>query len=189
MLFRFLEGDMPDQTGDLSPGFEELGAIAARCHAHTQTWAKPEPFERLTWDVDAVFGANPTWGNWRDAPNVTADIRPTLEAVEATIRTRLAAKNRRLFAVPDMFREFRQLVARHRGEVSAEVTSAEPLSDSHIAALKQALTEKLGKDVELEKKVDPSLIGGLVVRVGSRMIDTSLKTKLNSLKLAMKEVR
>ncbi len=102
---------------------------------------------------------------------------------------RLAAKNRRLFAVPDMIREFRKLVARHRGEVSAEVTSAEALSDKHIALLKQVLAEKLGKDVELEHKIDPSLIGGLIVRVGSRMIDTSLKTKLNSLKLAMKEVR
>jgi F-type H+-transporting ATPase subunit delta len=102
---------------------------------------------------------------------------------------RLAAKNRRLFAVPDMIRVFRELVARHRGEASAEVTSAEPLSDAHVAALKQALAEKLGKDVALDRKVDPSLIGGLIVRIGSRMIDTSLKTKLNSLKLAMKEVR
>jgi F-type H+-transporting ATPase subunit delta len=83
---------------------------------------------------------------------------------------------------------FGRLLARHRGEVSAEVTSAEPLSDKHVAELKAALKASLGKDVALKAEVDPSLIGGLIVKVGSRMIDGSLKTKLNSLKLAMKEV-
>jgi F-type H+-transporting ATPase subunit delta len=101
---------------------------------------------------------------------------------------KVAAKNRRLFAVPDMITAFGRLLARHRGEVSAEVTSAEPLSDKHVAELKAALKASLGKDVALKAEVDPSLIGGLIVKVGSRMIDGSLKTKLNSLKLAMKEV-
>jgi F-type H+-transporting ATPase subunit delta len=101
---------------------------------------------------------------------------------------KVAASNRRLFVVPDVITAFRRLVASHRGEVSAEVTSAEPLSKKHVAALKQALKTSLGKDVSLETSVDPALIGGLIVRVGSRMLDGSLKTKLNSLKLAMKEV-
>jgi F-type H+-transporting ATPase subunit delta len=101
---------------------------------------------------------------------------------------KVAAKNRRLFAVPDMITAFGRLMARHRGEVSAEVTSAEPLSDKHLADLKSALKVSLGKDVALEANVDPSLIGGLIVKVGSRMIDGSLRTKLNSLKLVMKEV-
>ena len=101
---------------------------------------------------------------------------------------KVAAKNRRLFAVPDMITAFGRHLARHRGEVSAEVTSAEPLSDRHVAELKAALKASLGKDVALKAEVDPSLIGGLIVKVGSRMIDGSLKTKLNSLKLAMKEV-
>ena len=101
---------------------------------------------------------------------------------------KVAAKNRRLFAVPDMITAFGRLLARHRGEVAAEVTSAEPLSDRHVADLRAALKASLGKDVTLEARTDPSLIGGLVVKVGSRMIDGSLKTKLNSLKLAMKEV-
>jgi len=101
---------------------------------------------------------------------------------------RVAAKNRRLFAVPDMIAAFGRRLARHRGEVSAEVTSAEPLSDAHIGDLKAALKATLGKDVALEAQVDPGLIGGLIVRVGSRMVDGSLRTKLNSLKLAMKEV-
>jgi F-type H+-transporting ATPase subunit delta len=101
---------------------------------------------------------------------------------------KVAAGNRRLFAVPEIITAFRRMAAAHRGEVSAEVVSAEPLSDKHVAELKAALKASLGKDVTLETAADPSLIGGLVVKVGSRMIDGSLKTKLNSLKLAMKEV-
>jgi F-type H+-transporting ATPase subunit delta len=101
---------------------------------------------------------------------------------------KVAAGNRRLFVVPDIITGFRRLAAKHRGEVSADVTSAEPLSDKHVADLKAALKSSLGKDVALQTAVDPSLIGGLIVKVGSRMIDGSLKTKLNSLKLAMKEV-
>jgi F-type H+-transporting ATPase subunit delta len=101
---------------------------------------------------------------------------------------KVAASNRRLFAVPEIIAGFRQLAAKQRGEVAAEVTSAEPLSDAHVAELKAALKASLGKDVALETHVDPSLIGGLIVKVGSRMIDGSLRTKLNSLKLAMKEV-
>lgn len=91
VLFRFVDGDAPDESGDLSGGFEELGAIAARCHDHALSWAKPAPFERLVWDVDAVFGSSPTWGDWRDAPNVTADVRAVLEKVESHIRVRLEA--------------------------------------------------------------------------------------------------
>lgn len=101
---------------------------------------------------------------------------------------KVVARNRRLVAAPAIIAAFRRLVARRRGEVTAEITSAEPLSDAHVAALKDALKASLGKDVTLDTKVDPSLIGGLIVKVGSRMIDSSLKTKLSSLKLAMKEV-
>ena len=101
---------------------------------------------------------------------------------------KLVASNRRLFAVREMVRGFRTLVARHKGEVTAEVTVAEKLNDKHLDALKTALKGVTGKDVELDVKLDPSIIGGLIVKVGSRMVDTSLKTKLNSIKHAMKEV-
>ncbi len=101
---------------------------------------------------------------------------------------RVVARNRRLFALPGMIRGYREMLARHRGEVTATVTSAEPLSETHLAALREALKASLGKDVALDAKVDPALIGGLVVQVGSRMIDTSLRTKLNAMKFAMKEV-
>jgi F-type H+-transporting ATPase subunit delta len=100
----------------------------------------------------------------------------------------LVAKNRRLFAAPDMIRAFRAMLARHRGETSAMVTAASKLTEAQVTALKQALKAALGKEVMLEERVDTSLLGGLVVKVGSRMVDTSLRTKLNSLKVAMKEV-
>ena len=101
---------------------------------------------------------------------------------------RVAASNRRLFAVPAMITAYRRQLAKQRGEVSAEVTSAEPLTEKQVADLKAALKASLGKDVTLAARVDAGLIGGLIVKVGSRMIDGSLRTKLNSLKLAMKEV-
>ncbi|MBV9460063.1 MAG: F0F1 ATP synthase subunit delta [Bradyrhizobium sp.] len=101
---------------------------------------------------------------------------------------RLVTANRRLFAVRDMIRALRVLVARHKGEVTAHVTVAEPLADRHLAALKDALKSVTGKDVKLDIAVQPAIIGGLVVKIGSRMVDASLKTKLNSIKHAMKEV-
>ncbi len=100
---------------------------------------------------------------------------------------KLVARNRRLFALPDMIRGFRQMLARERGEIAATVTSAEPLSEGQMQALRDALKDAMGKDVALIRKVDAALIGGLVVQVGSRMIDTSLRTKLNAMKFAMKE--
>ena len=95
--------------------------------------------------------------------------------------------NRRLFAVADVIRAYRALVARFKGETTADVTVAEALSDKNLDALKVALKSVTGKDVALNVKVDPSIIGGLVVKLGSRMVDGSLRTKLNSIKHAMKE--
>jgi F-type H+-transporting ATPase subunit delta len=100
----------------------------------------------------------------------------------------VVAGNRRLFAVGDIIKGFSALVARHKGEVSAEVTVAEPLSQAHLAAVKDALNKVTGKDVLVDVKIDPSIIGGLVVKLGSRMVDSSLRTKLYALKHAMKEV-
>jgi F-type H+-transporting ATPase subunit delta len=102
---------------------------------------------------------------------------------------KLAASNRRLFAVRDMIKAFHALVAQHKGEATAEVTVAEPLKDAHGDALRAALKSVTGKDVDLDVKVDPAILGGLVVKVGSRMVDTSLRTKLNAIKHAMKEAR
>ena len=101
---------------------------------------------------------------------------------------KLVARNRRLFAVPGMIKAFRAIAAEQRGEVVAEVTSAHDLTDAQRAELASTLKDVAGKDVTVNITVDPSLLGGLVVKIGSRQIDTSLKTKLNSLKLALKEV-
>jgi F-type H+-transporting ATPase subunit delta len=101
---------------------------------------------------------------------------------------KLITANRRLFSVRDMIRDFRKLVAKWRGEVSAEVTVAEKLSDTHLEALKNALKSITGeKEVDLNVKIDPAIIGGLTVKLGSRMVDSSLRTKLNAIKHAMKE--
>jgi F-type H+-transporting ATPase subunit delta len=101
---------------------------------------------------------------------------------------KLIARNRRLFAVADMVRDFRALLAHDRGEVSADVASAHPLTPEQFSALKDALRVQIGKDVQVNTRVDPALLGGLVVKVGSKMIDSSLRTKLNNLKVAMKGI-
>ncbi len=101
---------------------------------------------------------------------------------------RVVARNRRLFAIPTIIKSFRSIAAEQRGEVTADVVSAHPLTAAQKSELTTALKGVAGKDVVISAAVDPSLLGGLVVKIGSRQIDTSLKTKLNSLKLALKEV-
>jgi F-type H+-transporting ATPase subunit delta len=103
---------------------------------------------------------------------------------------RVITTNRRLFAVREIIRAYRLLVARHKGEVSARVTVAEKLSDANKTALtddQKSVTG--GKDVDIDVKIDQAIIGGLKVKLGSRMVDASLRTKLNSIKFAMKEAR
>jgi F-type H+-transporting ATPase subunit delta len=98
----------------------------------------------------------------------------------------LLAKNRRLAAVSDTIQAYRSLVARAKGEVTAEVTAAEPLSAGQIESLKSELTTAMGRNVMLVTRTDETLIGGLILKVGSRMIDASLRTKLQNLKMMMK---
>jgi F-type H+-transporting ATPase subunit delta len=100
---------------------------------------------------------------------------------------KLVAANRRLFAARDIIRAFNTLVARHKGEVTAQVTVAEKLSDTHLNEIGSALKAVTGKNVQVDVKIDPSIIGGLIVKLGSRMVDDSLRTKLNAIKHAMKE--
>ena len=96
--------------------------------------------------------------------------------------------NRRLFALPDVIKAFRELLADYRGEMTAEVTSAQPLSDAQVAALTDTLSKELRRTIQLDVNVDESLLGGLIVRVGSRMIDNSLRNKLSNMQTAMKGV-
>jgi len=99
----------------------------------------------------------------------------------------LVIKNRRLFVLPGMIGAYTTLLAQKRGEMTVDVLSAHPLQAAQIDSLKAALKAATGRDVRIVTKVDAALLGGLVVTVGSRMIDSSLRTKLNSLKIAMKE--
>ncbi len=96
------------------------------------------------------------------------------------------AANRRLGQIPAVIRAFATLASGHRGEVTAEVTSAHPLDDAQIDALKAQLKKRVGSDVSVSTAVDPSILGGLVVKIGSQMIDNSIKTRLNTLSQAMK---
>jgi F-type H+-transporting ATPase subunit delta len=100
----------------------------------------------------------------------------------------LMAEKRRLFVLPQMLRALRGKIAEHRGEVTAEVTSAKALTKAQTEKLSKTLAEKFGKNISIQASVDESIIGGLIVKVGSKMIDTSIKAKLNSLQNVMKEV-
>ncbi len=100
----------------------------------------------------------------------------------------LVAANRRLFVLAGMITAFQQLRAAHRGEIAGEVISAHTLDDAQLDAVRKQLAQAMGQEVQLESSVDESLLGGLVVKVGSRMIDNSLRTKLQNLKVAMKGV-
>ncbi|WP_028057034.1 F0F1 ATP synthase subunit delta [Sphingomonas phyllosphaerae] len=114
----------------------------------------------------------------------TADVL----GLDATTRSFLGvlAENRRLGALPQIIRAYRALAARHRGETTAEVTSAHPLSAEQVDELKQQLRRRVGREVSVDLSVDPQILGGLVVRIGSQMIDSSIRTRLNALASAMK---
>lgn len=98
----------------------------------------------------------------------------------------LVAKNRRLFSISGMIEGFLAELARRRGEVTAQVKSAQPLSDAQLQAVTDALKASIGSKVLVQASVDPSLIGGMIVKFGSRMVDSSVRTKLDKLQLAMK---
>ena len=148
---------------------------------------------------DALIGESPDLNRLVRSPMFDADeqLRALSAILDKAGITGLAANflrvlvtNRRLFAVRDVVRGYRALVAHHKGEVTAQVTVAEPLSDKNREALKDALKSVTGgKDIDFDVKVDPAIIGGLIVKVGSRMVDSSLRTKLNAIKIAMKEAR
>ena len=98
----------------------------------------------------------------------------------------VVANNRRLFALDDMCVAYRELLSSRRGELTAEVTSAQPMTDAQRDALEQQLRTAIGSKVSLDASVDQSLLGGMIVKVGSRMVDSSLKTKLQRLELSLK---
>lgn len=147
--------------------------------------------------IAALANESDDFSRFLRSPVITADVkRHAVDAILAkagvseTVANflKVVARNGRLFALSAMISAYRELAARARGEVTAEVTSAVPLSKEQVESLADALKKKIGKTVNLDQHVDESLIGGLVVKVGSEMIDSSLKTKLTAMKIAMKEV-
>ncbi|MBO6901051.1 MAG: F0F1 ATP synthase subunit delta [Rhizobiaceae bacterium] len=164
----------------------------------------------LALEAKSVEKVEATLGEVEDLINANADLKRLIEspvfsaddqfrAVDAIAKKagidglvgnflRVVARNRRLFAVPSMIAAYRRIAAAHRGEVAAEVTSAHELTAVQMRELTASLKEVAGKDVAIKLNVDPAILGGLIVKIGSRQIDTSLRTKLNSLKLALKEV-
>lgn len=123
----------------------------------------------------------------KDAARAVAAVAQVLKLDAMTAKfLGVLADNRRLGQLPQVIRAFRALAANFRGEATAEVASAHPLSDDQVAALKQSLRQRVGREVAVDLRVDPTLLGGLVVRLGSQMIDSSIKTRLNSLAQAMK---
>ncbi len=102
--------------------------------------------------------------------------------------TAVVASNHRLFSLSAIIAAFFALLAEKRGEMSAEVTSARALSEAQVKSLKSALKKGVGQDVSVNQTVDKSIIGGLIIRIGSRMLDSSLRTKLQNLQLAMKGI-
>ena len=100
----------------------------------------------------------------------------------------VVAKNRRLFAIPAMIEAYIEKLAEQRGEITAEVIAARPLSETQLALLSDQLRRSVGRRVSVDARVDPGLIGGMIVKVGSRMVDGSVKSKLQRLQLAMKGI-
>jgi F-type H+-transporting ATPase subunit delta len=98
----------------------------------------------------------------------------------------VVARNRRLFALPAMIEQYLAKLAERHGEVAAAVTTAQPLSEAQAAALSEQLRRSVGRRVSLEVKVDPALLGGMIVTIGSRMVDSSIRSKLRRLQFAMK---
>ncbi|HKK30988.1 MAG TPA: F0F1 ATP synthase subunit delta [Alphaproteobacteria bacterium] len=126
---------------------------------------------------------------WEDQERALAAIAERYGAQRLTSNfLRLVARNRRLFALPEMADAFLAILAERRGEVRAKITAARPLSDEQMKRLETALRDVAGAKVTLETAVDSSLLGGMVVQLGSRMYDSSLRTKLQRLQHAMKGV-
>jgi F-type H+-transporting ATPase subunit delta len=148
-------------------------------------------------DLRKMMGASPDLNVLLKSPLFKrAELERTVAAFAAkaglgTIVTNLLgvlARARRLFALDAVISAYLARLAAKRGEITAQISSAQPLSDAQIGQIVALLKKSVGSDVALDKKIDPSLIGGLVVKIGSRMIDGSLKTKLQRMKLAMKGI-
>ena len=170
---------------DLADGKHQLDAVAADLTAVQKMTDESADLQRL---INSPVISRAAQGKAIAAVLQAAGIGETTRKFIG-----LVAQNRRLFAVPAMIKAFQKILADRRGEMTAEVTAARPLSAEQQAAVSEAIRRAAksmgaGSKVSIDVKVDPSLLGGLIVKVGSRMIDSSLKSKLQKLQLAMKGV-
>ena len=163
---------------ELAREAEQLETVGASLAAVRRALAESDDFRELT--------RSPLVGRDEAVRAVGATARAMkLDPITSNFLGVLA-HNRRLGKIDAVIRAFDMLAARHRGEISAEVTSARPLADDQIEAIKANLRARSGSDIAVDLNVDPAILGGLVVKIGSRMIDGSIRTKLNTLALAMK---
>jgi F-type H+-transporting ATPase subunit delta len=170
---------------------QALFSFAQENSATTEVAADLATFGKLLWESEDLrnFVRSPVFSAEEQVKVLSALLdRAGIGGTTAKF-LKLVATKRRLFAVSDMIRDFNVLYDHARGLSRATVTVAEPLKPEHVAALKSALASIAGSDrVEVDVKVEPAIIGGLIVQLGSRMVDSSLKTKLNSIRARMKEV-
>jgi F-type H+-transporting ATPase subunit delta len=157
---------------------KQLDAVGESLAALKQALADSEDFRELT--------TSPLIGRDQAMRAVAASAGAMKLDPITTNFLGVLAKNRRLAQLGNVIRAFNTLAARHRGEINAEVTSAHTLDEGQVEALRQNLRTRYGADIAVDLKVDPAILGGLVVKIGSRMIDGSIRTKLNSLAQAMK---
>ena len=173
-----LAGRYASALFDLARDERQIDSVSASLDTLDDTLTRSADFRALT--------TSPMVGR-ADAGKAIASTAAALKLDSITTRfLGVLAQGGRLRALPDMLRLFRQLAAEHRGEATAQVTSARPLDDEQTAALKEQLRARAGREVRLETSVDPSILGGIIVRLGSQMIDASIRTKLNTLATAMK---
>jgi len=184
-------------VASLSPTSSVADRYARSLHELAAEAGKVDAVEAALGDFETLISESAELKRLIESPVFSADEHAAaMDAILAKAKMEplasnfmhVVARNRRLFALPAMIRAFRDIAARERGEVTAEVTSAAELNATQEKQLKATLKEVAGKDVKLSVTIDPSILGGLIVKLGSRQIDTSLKTKLSSLKLALKEV-
>jgi F-type H+-transporting ATPase subunit delta len=157
---------------------KQLDSVGRSLAAVKQALAESDDFQALT--TSPLVGRD-------DAMRAVAAAAQAMKLDPVTTNfLGVLARNRRLSQLGAVIRAFSLLAARHRGEITAEVTSAHPLDDDQVDALKTNLRSRMGRDISVDLNVDPAILGGLVVKIGSEMIDGSIRTKLNNLASAMK---
>ncbi len=183
-------------SGDLAPTTGVAGRYASALFALAKETSALEAIEAELKAFNASIAASadlrdflksPVYGRDEQVGGLTALAEKAGFGALTTNFLKLVATNRRLFALEGMIDVFMKLAAAHRGEVTAQAISAAAMNNEQVKSLRLEIERQVGKAVNLETRVDPDLLGGLVVKIGSQMIDSSLRTKLNRLRTVMKE--